>query len=191
MKRRESERSSIAVRLLALGVALIALLTRRPSRRLPTGVDPEDLAAGYERSDMSPTAVLAAAIALLVMLAIVLVLVTSLEVALTGIPVTLSRPPDLTSGLQAASAPTPPSPRLEAQSGELFEPYRAAEESKLSSYRWVDRSAGVASMPIDRAMELIVQRGLPSRATPPAAARDSGNLSPSSASAGRVEEAYP
>jgi hypothetical protein len=40
---------------------------------------------------------------------------------------------------------------------------RAMEDLQLHSYRWVDIEAGIASIPIERAMELIVKRGLPVR----------------------------
>jgi hypothetical protein len=177
--------------LLEVLVVLGALLQRGPVRRPPPGVDPEDLAAGYERGDMNPAVVVAAAAGLLLTLAIVLVGITTFEAVLTGTPVTIGRPTDLVNGLQAAPAPTPPEPRLEAQSGQTLDPYRAAEEQKLNSYGWVDRQAGVARMPIDRAMDLVAQRGLPARVAGTPTPRDSGSSSPSVASSGRMDEAYP
>jgi hypothetical protein len=54
-----------------------------------------------------------------------------------------------------------PEPRLQATPGADLKTLRAEEERELSSYGWVDRSAGVVRIPIDRAMELIMQRGLP------------------------------
>lgn len=39
----------------------------------------------------------------------------------------------------------------------------AAENARLDSYRWVDRSNGIVHIPIDRAIDLILQRGLPTR----------------------------
>ena len=41
--------------------------------------------------------------------------------------------------------------------------FRAREDAELSGYGWIDRTAGVVRIPIDRAMELIAQRGLPTR----------------------------
>ncbi len=38
---------------------------------------------------------------------------------------------------------------------------REHNATELDSYGWVDRSTGVVRLPIDRAMELIAQRGLP------------------------------
>jgi hypothetical protein len=178
------------LRFLELAVVLGALVSRRPVDKLPAGVDAEDLAEGYEHGDMRPAAVVGGALGLLVIMGIVLVAITSLEAAETGIPPSISRPQDLIDGLHAAIAPTPGAPRLEAQSGQELGPYRAAQEQKLGSYRWVDRNAGVVGIPIDRAMDLVAQQGLPARTTPPAAL-DTGGSSPSDASSGRVEEAYP
>lgn len=39
----------------------------------------------------------------------------------------------------------------------------AAQDTKLNSYGWVDHSNGIVRIPIERAMNLIVQRGLPAR----------------------------
>jgi hypothetical protein len=54
-----------------------------------------------------------------------------------------------------------PLPRLETNElGELND-QRLQEENTLNSYGWVDQKAGVAHIPIDRAMQLLAQRGLP------------------------------
>jgi hypothetical protein len=188
MSRRES-RSGLAVRLLEAAVVLGALLRGRSGP--PRGVDAEDLAAGYEHSDMSPTVVVIAAACLLATLALVLAGVTALEQSLVGLPVTLGPPPDLTSGLEAAPAPTPPLPRLEAAPGQTLDRYRSIQARQLNGYSWVDRSAGTIRIPIDRAIELTAERGLPSRPASAATPRDTGATSPSVASSGRAEEAYP
>jgi hypothetical protein len=60
-----------------------------------------------------------------------------------------------------ASAGAFPSPRLETESAIGFENLRTSEDALLNSYGWVDRSAGIVRLPIDRAMQLIVERGLP------------------------------
>jgi len=38
---------------------------------------------------------------------------------------------------------------------------RTREEEGLNSYGWIDQTAGVVRIPIERAMDLIVARGLP------------------------------
>ena len=54
-----------------------------------------------------------------------------------------------------------PQPRLETDERNEIFGFRLQEEQKLHSYGWVDQNAGVVRIPIDRAMELIAQRGLP------------------------------
>jgi hypothetical protein len=54
-----------------------------------------------------------------------------------------------------------PEPRLEDNERTELAPFRYEEEQKLNSYGWVDQNAGVAHIPITKAMELIAQRGLP------------------------------
>ena len=56
---------------------------------------------------------------------------------------------------------TIPQPRLEENERTELREFRLGEEQKLHSYGWVDQKAGVARIPIDRAMQLIAERGLP------------------------------
>ena len=66
--------------------------------------------------------------------------------------------PQLTAGLQAP----PPAPRLQADPAADLAAERAQQRQRLESYRWVDRDAGIAQIPIERAMALLVA----SHATP-------------------------
>jgi hypothetical protein len=54
-----------------------------------------------------------------------------------------------------------PSPKLEEDERGQLNDIRMNEEKALSSYGWVDEKAGTVRIPIERAMNLIVQRGLP------------------------------
>lgn len=54
-------------------------------------------------------------------------------------------------------------PRLQLAPDVDLQAFRAREDAELNSYGWIDRTAGVVRIPIDRAMELIAQRGLPAR----------------------------
>jgi hypothetical protein len=56
-----------------------------------------------------------------------------------------------------------PGPHLQKTPGEDLQQLRAYEGPKLNSYDWVDRDKGVVRIPIDRAMELVVRKGLPTR----------------------------
>lgn len=57
----------------------------------------------------------------------------------------------------------PPEPRLQTNPREDLRQLREQEDRILSSYGWVDKSGGVVRIPIDEAMKLTVQRGLPAR----------------------------
>jgi hypothetical protein len=54
-----------------------------------------------------------------------------------------------------------PQPMLETRSGADLQKIRTNEEARLNSYGWIDRNAGIAHIPIERAMEIILARGLP------------------------------
>ena len=54
-----------------------------------------------------------------------------------------------------------PLPRLETNELGQLNDQRLQEENILNSYGWVDQKAGVAHIPIERAMQLLAQRGLP------------------------------
>ena len=69
--------------------------------------------------------------------------------------------PVLSPPLEASLRRTPASPRLEPLPLQPRIALRAAEDAQLSTYGWVDRQAGVARIPIDRAMQIIVERGVP------------------------------
>jgi hypothetical protein len=56
-----------------------------------------------------------------------------------------------------------PSPRLEEDERGQLNGILMKEDDILYSYGWVDEKAGVVRIPIDRAMDLLVQRGLPVR----------------------------
>ena len=58
-----------------------------------------------------------------------------------------------------------PLPRLETnERGQLYD-QRIKEEETLNTYGWVDQNAGIAHIPIDRAMEIIAEQGLPTAPT--------------------------
>jgi hypothetical protein len=54
-----------------------------------------------------------------------------------------------------------PQPRLESHETVEINAFRLQEAETLHSYGWVDQQGGVVRIPIDRAMELLAQRGLP------------------------------
>jgi hypothetical protein len=57
----------------------------------------------------------------------------------------------------------PPAPALQVTPARDLQQYLASQKAVLNSYGWVDQKAGVMRIPIDRAMDLLLQKGLPVR----------------------------
>ena len=79
----------------------------------------------------------------------------------TSSPLTRTRPTVPESRQHAETAF--PEPRLQPNAAEDLVQYREAEHRRLNTYGWVDQNAGVVHIPIERAKELTLQRGLPVR----------------------------
>lgn len=56
----------------------------------------------------------------------------------------------------------PPEPRIEVAPAEQIQALRAHEDHVLTSYSWVDQKSGTVRVPIDRAIDMLAQKGLPS-----------------------------
>jgi hypothetical protein len=54
--------------------------------------------------------------------------------------------------------PIPPDPRLQVDPQRDFQEYFRKQQETLNSYGWASRPEGRARMPVERAMELMVQR---------------------------------
>jgi hypothetical protein len=57
----------------------------------------------------------------------------------------------------------PPGPNLLTDEPSGLKTFRESEQNALTSYGWIDRNAGTVRIPIDRAKDLLIQKGLPSR----------------------------
>ncbi len=53
----------------------------------------------------------------------------------------------------------PPAPRLQTEPFTDLDELRAEEQRMLTSYGWINEPGGIAHIPIDRAMDLLVDRG--------------------------------
>ena len=85
-----------------------------------------------------------------------------------------------------------PQPQLQPNPVEDVARMRAREAEQLHKYGWVNKQAGVAHIPIERAMELVVQRGLPSRqAQPQAQGAPAGTESSGGEKPNQAESANP
>jgi hypothetical protein len=67
-----------------------------------------------------------------------------------------------------------PEPRLQVDDVRDLNTMRENNDRQLNEYKWIDQKAGVVQIPIERAMEIIAQRGLPNVPTPPPAKANIG-----------------
>lgn len=109
---------------------------------------------GYEKKDVDFSIVA-------MFLGVLLVMMLLVGVAARIVFRMVSAPPALTA--QGPAAALPPEPRLEADPVGHYKAFRAKEDDLLTHYGWVDRPKGIVRIPIDRAMDLIAAKGLPSR----------------------------
>jgi hypothetical protein len=100
---------------------------------------------------------------------LVVVLLWRLYFVFVGQEAARQPPPILKADPEAMSAP--PQPPDAAGAG--LQGLRAREEGVLESYGWVDQKAGIVRIPIEEAMRLLAERGLPSP-SPSAAAAEKG-----------------
>lgn len=116
----------------------------------------------YERTDL-PTRPIKLA---MVIGGIVLVLVF---VAMWGLTELLGRheasvSPPANPLAASAGRKEPPAPRLQTDPAKDIAALHALEDAKLNNYAWIDKQAGTVRIPISRALDLVAERGLPSRA---------------------------
>jgi hypothetical protein len=74
------------------------------------------------------------------------------------------------AGLQNQPDRLPPAPRLQIRGTGHWRDYRDAEEQRLATYGWMDRGSGAVHIPIDRAITLVLERGVGPLSPGPAAA---------------------
>src|SRR5438309_11659621 len=54
-------------------------------------------------------------------------------------------------------------PRLQISPPADLQSFRAREQAELNSYWWLDKQAGIVRIPVARAMDLLLEKGLPAQ----------------------------
>jgi hypothetical protein len=138
----------------------MAELHRPHAHAAHAGDNPE---VHHEASDVNIRAILGFGAGLIVVGAVIHVLMWLLLVFFEGRE---SKQPQPMYPLMAGQANrVPPEPRLQTNPRQDLADLRAREEAVLQSYGWVDKNAGVVRIPIDAAIRLTLERGLPARTT--------------------------
>ena len=113
----------------------------------------------YEHRDASAGAILKFLIGLAVVLAFSALAVLALFHAFAREE---SRHDPPSPPLAPLAGRLPPEPRLQENPMKDLEQVRAQEEHDLTHYGWVDKKAGVVRIPVEEAMRIAGERGLPS-----------------------------
>ena len=111
--------------------------------------------------DVVPTSVPVSLYAMLAIAAIVAsILVFALFRGFEGRAEKTDRAAIAEAGLERPPDTLPPAPRLQIHAVANWKAYRNAELERLDTYGWMDRTAGAVHVPVDRAMELVLERGV-------------------------------
>ncbi len=69
--------------------------------------------------------------------------------------------------IEAHGNPLPPEPRLQESPRQDLKAMRTSEDWNLTHYSWIDKNKGTVAIPIERAIEIVAQRGIPPQKAPP------------------------
>ena len=128
-----------------------------PEQSVP--IDPASLARHYEQEDVDIRGIVRFG---LTIFAATVVACTVLAVAIRlwtpeRLPLEVQLPP------AAVTPAAVPGPGLDAAPEVQLRQIMDRENERLHSYGWVDRDAGTVRIPIDQAMQMLAERGLPGR----------------------------
>jgi hypothetical protein len=112
-------------------------------------------AAGHETSEVSVRLIVVSLAFLAVATAIVFVLVV-------GIFRYFYTAYSTEETMKQTQPVIPPQPRIEVAPYEQLQQLRVKEDHVLNTYAWVDQSTGTVRVPIDKAIDLLAAKGLPS-----------------------------
>jgi len=126
----------------------------------PQPIPEESLALGYEVRDVNLRNLVRLSVILAVVLVVIFGLIGLLYSFLNASQVARSGPPP---PLLEEAQGLPPGPLLQRDPEQDMQEMSTEQDAILNNYGWVDKEAGVVRIPIERAIELTLERGLPSR----------------------------
>jgi hypothetical protein len=128
----------------------------------PPGGHPE---VDFERTDVNATALLKFGFWLVMATLAVVLLLWRLYFVFVAEEAARQPPPPVMKANPAKMAP--PAPHLQENPALDLARFRAEEDLALGSYGWVDKEKGTVRIPIEVAMRLLAERGLPAWAPSP------------------------
>src|ERR1700676_5242250 len=117
---------------------------------------------GHEERDADIRPIVLTGLGLSLAVAVVGLFIYGIFRSLAPHPATSVRP----NPMAVFDSQIPPAPRIEEHPAIELQQLRAQEDQTLSTYGWIDKSKGVVRIPLDRALELQMERGFPTRKEP-------------------------
>ena len=127
---------------------------------IDSGGDPNSVKAGRELADVSVPSLFHQAFYLV---AVCVVVWFAMAGMLKLVMSRLAAGDAPVSALARPAGQLPPEPRLLTNESSNLRDFRAGETERLHQYGWADKAAGTVHIPIDRAKQLLLERGLPAR----------------------------
>jgi hypothetical protein len=128
-----------------------------------TSPEPRHESTHFEHSDLSARGTFIVGVSVLAGMWIIVGLLYFYFAALAHREAKAS-PPALP--IEVHGNPTPPEPRLQQSPRQDLKAMRAREDWELNHYSWVNKSKGTVAIPIERAIEIVAQRGIPPQKAP-------------------------
>lgn len=129
-----------------------------------TATEPRQPEVRFERTDFKPRVAIGIIVGVLVGMWIITGLLYFFFSYLAHQRAVTSPPP---LPIEAYGNPMPPEPRLQGSPRQDLKAMRTREDWTLTHYAWIDKQKGVVAIPIDRAIEILAQRGIPPQKQPP------------------------
>jgi hypothetical protein len=126
----------------------------------PQPIPEESLALGYEVRDVNIRNVVWLSVILAGVVIGVFIVIGLLYSFLNTSQAAQSAPPP---PLLEEAQGLPPGPLLQRNPQQDMQEAATEQDALLHNYGWVDKEAGVVRIPIERAIELTLERGLPSQ----------------------------
>jgi len=124
----------------------------------------ESVEAGYEKRDVNVRGILQFGFWMAVVIVITLI---GMKLMFNYFNRTMTLGPPAASFVN--NRQLPPSPRLQVQPHQELKDYCAAQQKNVNGYGWVDQQSGVVRIPLDKAMDIVLAKGLPARSADEAA----------------------
>jgi hypothetical protein len=109
-------------------------------------------------SELDFKSIVGFAVILTIVTVVVLALMWGMGIVFKEAEQAKDRPPSPMA--EALIDPIPPGPRLQSAPPRDMDELRAQDKDTLDTYGWIDQAGGVARIPIDRAMSLVLEKGV-------------------------------